>query len=310
MKKLLIVMACLVFLAACTQGAGPQGDVVATIDSTKITTKDIDKELSALPEFAREFFKGPEGANKLVDEVVKKELLYLEAKKRGLDKDEELLRRLEDAKKNAVIGKLLEAEIKNLPKVGDKEIREYYDAHKDEFMNPQQVRISQIVVKSEEDAKKVYDRLQKGDAFNKVASELSTDKSSAANGGDMGFFKKADMNPALANVAFRLKKGQVSMPLPLKDGIHIIAVSDVKGVAKGFDEVKDVLAQQLAAKQQQDRLEKFVEDLRKTFKVEINKDNIAKIGAAPAQPVVPGKPAEKPADKPQEKPAEKAEPKK
>src|ERR1700690_251014 len=293
MKKYVVLLLSLALLASCSQGVDSkkQGDVVAKIDSEVITTKDVEQEVTALPEFAREFFKGQEGMTKLVDEIVKKELLYVEAKKRGLDKDEDFQKKFEEIKKNALITSLLEKEMKTLPQVTDKEIKDYYDAHKDEFVQPTSVRLSQIVVKSEDDAKKVYERLQKGEPFNKLAAEVSIDKTSAKASGDLGMFKRGEMNQDLEKIAFRLKKNQISMPVPLKDGIHILVATDIKGTPLDFDKVKGGLSQQLMAKKQQDGLEQFIEGLKKKYKVEINKDNFAKIKLGGAEPAVPTKPA-------------------
>jgi peptidyl-prolyl cis-trans isomerase C len=297
MKKYVLLLLCLALLVSCTQGGEKKGDVVAKIDTNVITTKDVEKEINALPEFAKEFFKGQEGMARLVDELVKKELLYVEAKKKGLDKDEEFQRKFEEIKKNALITRLLEKEMKAVPQLTDKEVKDYYDGHKDDFVQANAVRLSQIVVKTEDDAKKVYERLQKGEPFNKLASEVSLDKASAKSGGDLGLFKRGEMNQDLEKVAFSLKKNQISMPVPLKDGIHILVVTDIKGTALDFDKVKGHISQQLTAKKQQDDLEKFIEGLRKNYKVEVNKENFSKISLAPAQPAPsehPGMPQKAP----------------
>jgi peptidyl-prolyl cis-trans isomerase C len=291
MKKYVLLFICLALLVSCTQGGEKKGDVVAKIDSSVITTKDVEQEINALPEFAREFFKGQEGMTRLVDELVKKELLYVEAKKRGLDKDEEFQRKFEEIKKNALITRLLEKEIKAIPQLTDKEVKEYYDAHKDEFVQASAVRLSQIVVKNEADAKKVYERLQKGEPFNQLAAEVSLDKASAKSGGDLGLFKRGEMNQDLEKVAFNLKKNQISMPVPLKDGIHILVVTDIKGNALEFDKIQSGISQQLMAKKQQDGVEKFIEGLKKNYKTEVIKDNFSKISLTPAQPSGAEKPA-------------------
>jgi len=129
MKRYVVLLLSLALLASCSQGVDSkkQGDVVAKIDSDVITTKDVEQEVSALPEFAREFFKGQDGMTKLVDELVKKELLYVEAKKRGLDKDEDFQKKFEEIKKNALITRLLEKEMKALPQITDKEIKDYQE---------------------------------------------------------------------------------------------------------------------------------------------------------------------------------------
>jgi peptidyl-prolyl cis-trans isomerase C len=304
MKKYVLLLLCLALLVSCTQSGEKKGDVVAKIDTSVITTKDVEKEINALPEFAKEFFKGQEGMARLVDELVKKELLYVEAKKKGLDKDEEFQRKFEEIKKNALITRLLEKEMKAVPQLTDKEVKDYYDGHKDDFVQANAVRLSQIVVKTEDDAKKVYERLQKGEPFNKLAAEVSMDKASAKSGGDLGLFKRGEMNQDLEKVAFSLKKNQISMPVPLKDGIHILVVTDIKGTAFDFDKVKGSISQQLMAKKQQDDLEKFIEGLRKNYKVEVNKENFSKISLAPAQPAAseqPGTPQKAPEKAPDKK---------
>jgi len=308
MKKYLLLSLCLVMLGACSQGADQKkGDVVAKVGGEVITTKDVEQEVAALPDFAKEFFKGPDGTSRLVDELVKKELLYVEAKKRGLDKDEEFQRKFEEVKKNALITRLLEKEVKATPQMSEKDVKDYYDAHKDEFVQANSVRLSQILVKTEDDAKTVYARLQKGEPFNKLAAEVSIDKPSAKSGGDLGFFKRGEMNQDLEKVAFNLRKNQISMPVPLKDGIHILVVTDIKGTAVPFEKIKDAIGQQLLAKKQQEGLEQFIEGLKKNYKPEINKDNLAKINLGGTKPAGPEKaPAEQAPAKTPEKSPEKA----
>jgi len=306
MKKYFVSLLCVFALVACsppTDKKADKGDVVAKVAGQTITTKDIERELSTLPEFARDFFKGQEGMTRLVDELVKKELLYAEAKKKGLDKDPAFVKEFEEVKKNALIKRLLDKELqKTSPQISDQEVKDYYDSHKEDFVMPASVRLSRIVVKTEADAKKVYERLQKGETFNKVAAEMSIDSKSAKSGGDIGYMKKGEMNAELEKVVFRLKKNQVSMPLSLKDGIHILVATDIKGTQIPFEKIKTPIGQQLGIKKQQEGFERYVEELKKTYKPEIMKDNIAKINPAPApaQPAEADKKAE-PAKEPDKK---------
>ena len=261
-----------------TQQVGQMnGEVVARIDGEMITVKDVEKELSALPAFAKEFFKSQEGITKLIDELVKKDLLYVEAKRMGIDKEEPFRSKPEgESKKNALITRLLEVR-NTTTQVTDKEVEDYYNSHKDEFVLPEAVRVSQIVIRTEDDSKKVYQRLQNGEPFNRLATEVSIDQRSASSGGDIGMFKRGEMNTELEKVAFRLKKNQISMPVPLGDGIHILVVTDIKGAARDFNSAKGGLRNQLAAQKQQEGLERFIDGLRKTHTVEVYKENFAKI---------------------------------
>ncbi len=282
MKQLMVLACALALVVSCSKGGGPSGNYVAKIDGTVITKEDAQREMNSLPPMAKEFFQGPDGTARFMDELVKKELLYLEAKKRGLDKNEDYKKKVEDFTKFTLINQLLEKEIESASKLTDKDLKDYYDSHKDEFTVSNQIRLSQIVVKTENDAKKAYERLEKGEDFSKVAKEMSVDKS-GKTGGDLGYFKRGEMARELEDVAFRLKKGQTSQPIPLKDGIHILKVTDVKGTLMEFDKVKGLISQRLTADKQREIFDKLIENLKKNYKVELNKEEISKLTFAPPQ---------------------------
>jgi peptidyl-prolyl cis-trans isomerase C len=277
MKKLLVALAVCIPMLGCTQSADQNNPVIATVDSTAITAKDVQEEMKGLPEMAKEFFKGPEGAARFVDELTKREMLYLEAKKRGIDKDKDVEKRIEDFKKMTMIQKMVEKEIEEKTKQqpSEQEMKEFYEKNKDEFVENAQIRLSQIVVKSQDEAKKVFQRLQNGEDFKDVAG---------GKGGDMGFFKRGDLSPQLENVAFRLKKGQVSQPIPMKDGYHILMVTDVKGTPVDFEKAKAIIAQRLMMDRQKMVFDQFIENLKKNYKVEIKKEELAKLFGTPAVP--------------------------
>ena len=83
-----------------------------------------------------------------------------------------------------------------------------------------------ILVASEDEAKKIIEELNKGGDFAALAKAHSTD-SGAAQGGDLGFFKKGDMVPEFAAAAFALKAGEITTtPVHTQYGWHIIKVEE------------------------------------------------------------------------------------
>lgn len=283
MIKIFLLLVSIIFVASCTKGE-TKSNVIAKVGNKSITQADLQAEIQALPPEAKMFFQGPEGISRLVDEIINKELLYLEAKKRGLDKDKEFQRQLEEFKKLTLINQLLKKEMETASKISDKELKDYYDKNKDEFTINNQVRLSQIVVKTDEEAKKVYERIQKGEDFSKIASEMSQDKLSAKSGGDIGIFRKGEMIPELESVAFGLKKGDVSMPVRLKDKIHILKVTDAKGTVIEFEKVKGMIEQRVMVEKQREAFDKLLENLKKTYKIEKNKEAIAKLNMQSEKP--------------------------
>jgi parvulin-like peptidyl-prolyl isomerase len=91
----------------------------------------------------------------------------------------------------------------------------------------EQVHAAHILVATEELARSIHDQVATaGVNFEQVAKEQSTDQSTGANGGDLGWFTRAEMVTPFADAAFALKPGQISEPVQSQFGWHIIKVYD------------------------------------------------------------------------------------
>jgi hypothetical protein len=84
------------------------------------------------------------------------------------------------------------------------------------------IRVSHILLATEEEANQVLRDLKAGARFEDLAAGRSKDASSAARGGDMGEFQRGDLMPAFENAAFNLKPGQIGGPIRTALGYHII----------------------------------------------------------------------------------------
>jgi peptidyl-prolyl cis-trans isomerase C len=283
MKRFTVFMLTISLLfafGACAKKEEQKGTYLAKVGNTKITQADLERELKNLPEFAQKLFEGAGGKEKFLDELIKKELLYQEALKKGLDKDAEYLRKVEDFKKLTLIGQLLDREIETKAKVTDQDVKNYYEKHKEDLTSVSQIRASHILVKTEQEAKKILERLKKGEDFAKIAKKSSIDPGSAKNGGDLGFFSSGQMVPEFEAAAARLNIGEISEPVKTKFGYHIIKVTDKKmGKPVEFEKAKNVIFQRLSAEKQKEFFDSYIEDLKKSYKVEINKQAIANLSA-------------------------------
>ena len=88
-----------------------------------------------------------------------------------------------------------------------------------------EVRASHILVKTEEEAKNLYDEIKNGASFAKLAEEKSLCPS-GQNGGDLGFFGKGMMVKPFEDAAFSLNVGEFSQPVQTQFGWHLIQLTD------------------------------------------------------------------------------------
>jgi hypothetical protein len=101
--------------------------------------------------------------------------------------------------------------------VGDP--KKYYETHQDEFVGG---CLSHILLKTEDEAKAAVKRIEGGEAFEKVATELSQDPGSGALGGDLGCAELTSYVPEFAAAAEKLKVGVLSAPVKTDFGFHIL----------------------------------------------------------------------------------------
>ena len=84
------------------------------------------------------------------------------------------------------------------------------------------IKCSHILVKKQNEAITVLDRIKNGEKFGKIAKELSLDSGSAKRDGNLGYFSKGKMVKEFESAAFNLQVGQISEPVKTQYGYHII----------------------------------------------------------------------------------------
>lgn len=293
-RKLLLLVFVLAFVAACSMG----GDYVARINDTKLTKENVQAEMAALSAVERQEFRGPAAQERFVEELAKKELFYLELKKRGLDQDAAVKKMLEDADpelkkagagqdgniqrrmKNALVNLFIRSETRSGPRITAQELKDYYDLHQGDFSLTYEVRLSRIVVKNNKAALDVYHKLRGGLDFAKVAASISLDKETAKSGGDLGYFNPFQIppgkfSPELLEMIFIFNKGNVGGLAKMDDGIHILKATDIKGDPNDFEKLKSLISRRIIT-------DKLMESLKKSYKVKIDKGAVAKLVPFPS----------------------------
>ena len=117
--------------------------------------------------------------------------------------------------------------------ITEEEAKKYFENNREKLAL---VRVSHILVKSEEEGQIVLDRLNNGEGFSEIAEEVSVDKQSSIVGGDLGYITRGDRVLEFEEVAFSLKLDQVSDIVKTEVGYHIIKVEDKKDT---YESLKD-----------------------------------------------------------------------
>lgn len=284
-SRLLALLLAGVLLSGC----GSSGKVAAVVNGRVITVKHLESRLSSMNPSARASFSNQKG--RLLDQMIVESILLQEAEKRGLDRDAEVRRLLQEAQKQILVGRLLEVLRKEKENpVADEQVAQFYEANKSNFMQPESYRASHILTADEATAKKAIDRIKAGELFAKVAEELSTDPSKS-HGGDIGFFAKGQVIPEFEEACLKLKPGEMSGVVKTPLGYHIILLAEQKAShQRPLEEVRDQIQQVLQNQQGQQAVQGIVQELRSKAQVKIRENFNSPVPAIRGeQPVAPSK---------------------
>lgn len=239
-----------------------KADAVASVNGkyiAKSTLEQLESEISQRSQ-GQTFPK-----EKLIEELIQRELLVQEGLKKQLDKSPEVLARIEDVKRSLVSQAALQDYLKTNP-VTDADIKAEYDT-KVAAENGTEFKARHILVKTEAEAKKIIAELDKGADFAKLANKNSLDAKESQNGGDLGWFVASQMVAPFSEAVAKLEKGKYTKePVQTQFGWHIILREDSRALTPPpLEAVKEQLQPYL----QRQKVQTFIEGLRKQAQVEV-----------------------------------------
>ena len=277
-----------------TSGLTPEqaAKVVAKVGDSTITVGDVTDQINRLSPYIRRRWSAPEKRKEFLDNLIRVELLSKEAERLGLgDSSPEVERVVNQVMIRLMIKNDLEKEI--IPSEIDEDtLKKTYEAEKDKYQRPPQVRASHIVLKTKAEAEKLIAELSKNKNDNRFfrtqAKELSIDESTKERGGDLGYFSETGdrhneedkIDPAIAAAAWQLKSvgDFAESPIETKSGFHVIKLTNKRPkLDRSFESVKRMIESRLLREKRKESLDKFVEDLKGKAKIEIFEENLAKI---------------------------------
>ncbi len=232
-------------------------------DVVAVASEVLPPELRGVPPGALLQMLPPEVSRQLVDRAITERALVSAARAAGLDRDEEVRRRIRRAEEQELQQALLSREVGG--KVTDEAIRARYEQEASRRQGEPEVRARHVLSTTEAAAREAMAEIARGVDFAEVARRRSTGPG-AQEGGDLGFFKRGDMVPEFADAAFALQPGQVSAaPVRSPFGWHVIKVEERRAAAApSFEDAKPQLQRQML----EEGVEAMVQRVRSAAKIE------------------------------------------
>jgi len=239
---------------ALAPAQGSADPVVGSVEGHLIYLSDLGEASKTLPENLRGLpFDTLYPV--LLDRMIDHEALVIISRRKGLEQTKQVQHDIQIATERILEGAYLGQVA--APQVTEQAIQTRYNRQYANRPATEEVRARHILVTTEAEALKVLDDLKKGADFATIARVISKDPD-GSKGGDLGFFRREQVWPGFADVAFTLQPGQIA-PAPIKNefGWHVIKVEERRLVAPpSYSDVHDQLRQELLAQVVQQEIER------------------------------------------------------
>ncbi len=296
-------------LAACSGKDKGEGDIALVVGSTEVTLLQLQKDISAfgyvadlVPSLSSE--KG----KKILEQVIDDYLVLEYAREHGIEvtqaelnyhvrryltdyKEEALKETLlresldlaqwkEQLRKRLTIKKVAEHVTHSVSPPSKDELKQYFEMHEKDFNSPPMVRFRQIVCRDRARAVEALKKLKGGQDFGEIARQYSF-APEADKGGEVGWISKGTLDPSMEDTLFSLKVGQISPVVKTPYGYHIFQVLEKREGARGdLLKVVNKIEAELLARKKAEVYSRWLEELRKKYKVKINHQLLAKVEGA------------------------------
>jgi peptidyl-prolyl cis-trans isomerase SurA len=291
----------------------PAGEIVARVNDQAITLAEYQKAEQQLrdevthdcqgcpPEKIDAQFK--EQQKDLLRGLIDQDLMVQRAKDMGIKVDSDLNKRLDEVRqqnglatladlqkgveasglswedykttlRNSLLQKeVVKREVGSHLEVTSDEVRQYYDAHPQEFALPERVVLSEISLstagKSPEEFADVRAKVEglrssvlNGDDFHQVAA-LYSQGSTAKDGGNLGTFKQGELAPQIEAIVFPMSKGQITDVIQTRTGFEILKIEDhLPAEVQPLDKVETQIQNTLSGQKMQPRMRQYLAELR------------------------------------------------
>ncbi len=213
---------------------------------------------------------------KFISGLILREHLLDQARQAGIDEREDVRHRIRLKKEKYLITRMMQT-ILDTVRVEEDTLRAYFEKHRDEFVFPRLVRVSEITVRTREQAETLLDRIRAGESFSALARAHSIRKRTARRGGDAGFRMREEFGAFGAEI-FALEPGQVAGPFAMDGFFTLFQVTEIRPErAKTFAEAKQEIEKTLLPVKRGEVLQAFFDQRRETATITTDLRALARV---------------------------------
>jgi len=261
------------------------GEILATVDGMPVGSEEFETAASRVsPEDGKEL--SLEERREVLDRLVNDKVLYVEALRRGLDKDP----KVQKVMVNTLLRDEVYANVRNSD-FSDEELRAYYEANKEDFVVPEKVQIKRVLIRITDDRDAEAARTLCEDVRGQLAPEPKTLFKDIATkysedpyrrrGGDVGFVSvdgKPGLDQDIVSKAFELDLEQMSECFESADGYNILYIANKRErVERTFQQMKGSVLRKVKNDKLKEMYESYVASLKDTASISINEDKLAAV---------------------------------
>jgi parvulin-like peptidyl-prolyl isomerase len=248
-------------------------DILVSVNGKNITKQDAEQFVAAAQPNAH-FAQLDKAQKEMIKQRLVEKVLFTElAKKEGVENDAEFKAAIEKIKEELLVNIWMKKQLDNTL-VSDSEAKEFYEKNKAKFKQPETVKASHILVKTEDEAKAIIKELKplKDAALKEKFIVLAKSKStgpSGPKGGDLGTFAKEQMVPEFSKAVWALNDGTVTLEaVKTQFGYHVIYLEKKNApIALPYDAVKEKIILSLKQKQFAVKIAEVAKELKSKAKI-------------------------------------------
>ena len=237
--------------------------VVALVNGRAITQSEFDLRWGELSKATRSRYEKEGGKRRFLDELITRELLMQEARRRGLDQDDTIRDKTQRYKEQLILDELLKDKLQSKVEITQAELNAYYEKHAGQLLDPLKANVSVMLLPNVYAAKDLEAQVNRGGSFSKFALRYSIDEKTKSKGGELGPYRKGLVVPEVDAVIRTLKLGMVSGPIKTDSGYYLVLLTPLDdSIIQSDLATQERLRQELLSEKRRKRFEEVIADIR------------------------------------------------